>query len=251
MKALCTHLPNPFAPYQAVRTELRRPARIRHLAPRHGVNIAILNGRPVLRAEWCRRLRHGDDLVFATLPAGGGGGAQGGSNPMRTLLSVALLAFTGGASFAGMVGGLGLPATVLGGIQTAKVAGLAVSMLGMSAINALMPVRAAPAALQPSPTYSIEAQGNAARIGSVVPVQYGRMLSWPDLAAQPYTEYFGSDQYVFQLLCLGAGLYQVEEIRIEDTPISAFAEVDYQVVPPGAPVTLFPTAVVTSPEVSG
>lgn len=245
MKALCTTLPNPFDPRQAVQVDVRRRMRIRHLAPRSGVTVAFLNGRPVLRSEWRRRLSDGDQLVFAALPAGGGGGAGGGSNPIRTLLSVALLAFTGGAGFTAFMGNLGLTGVA------AKLGGVAVSMLGMSAINALMPVRTPASLPAPSPTYSLDAQGNAARLGTVIPVQYGRLLAWPDLAAQPYTEYFGDDQFVFQLLCLGAGEYDIEEIRIEDTPIAAFSEIQYEVIPPGGEVTLFPTAVTSSTEVSG
>lgn len=249
MKASVTLVRNPFDPASAERSQITRPQRIRHLAPRSGVVVAVLNGRPVLRAEWRRRLRTGDELTFLALPAGGGG--NGGSNPIRTLLSIALIAFTGGAAFAGWVGGLGLQATYLG-IETVKLAGLAVALVGMSAINALMPVRAGGNSLPtPSPTYQIDAQGNAARIGAVIPLHYGRLLVWPDLAALPYTEYFGEDQYVYQLLCLGAGEYDIEQIRIEDTPISAFSEIQTEVIPPGGTVTLFPTSVVSSTEVSG
>jgi hypothetical protein len=97
----------------------------------------------------------------------------------------------------------------------------------------------------------LQAQGNAARIDQPIPVQYGRMLSFPDFAAQPYVEFSGNEQYAYQLLCLGAGEFEVEELRIEDTPITAFSEIDTQIVPPGGQVTLFPTAVVTSVEVSG
>lgn len=244
MKASVTLYPNPFAPSEAVRSEVRRRTRIRHLAPRHGVTIAILNGRPVLRPAWRRKLSDGDALTFVQLPAGGGG-TQGGSSPMRTLLAIALMAWTGGASFAAA-----FPGAVLG-IETAKIAGLVVAVAGMSAINALFPAQAAASLPAASPTYTIDAQGNAARIGAVIPVQYGRMLSWPDLAAQPFTEYFGDEQYVYQLLALGMGDYAVEEIRIEDTPITSFAEVDCEVIPPGGDVTLFPAAVVTSTEVSG
>ncbi|SEO36306.1 Putative phage tail protein, partial [Gemmobacter aquatilis] len=78
-----------------------------------------------------------------------------------------------------------------------------------------------------------------------------RLLAYPDFAAQPYTEFAGGEQYLYQLLCLGAGQYDVEELRIEDTPVTSFEEIEYEVVAPGGDVTLFPTAVVTSVEVSG
>jgi hypothetical protein len=82
-------------------------------------------------------------------------------------------------------------------------------------------------------------------------VQYGRCIAYPDFASLPYTEYAGQEQYLYQLLCLGAGRYDIEAIRIEDTPIDSFEEITYEVIEPGGSVTLFPTAVVTVLEVAG
>jgi hypothetical protein len=145
------------------------------------------------------------------------------------------------------------------------------TMIGMALVNALIPPPKPPAAQMaaslaaPSPTYSLGAQGNQARIGQPIPVVYGRHISFPDFAAQPYTEYAGNEQYLYQLLTLGQGFYDIEQIRLEDTVIEAgpiedggihtaagsFEEIDYQIVQPGGVVTLFPVNVVTSNEVSG
>lgn len=78
MKAHCIRIDNPFDPIgsRAVAT-LRRPLRVRRLAPvGNAPVVAILNGKPLLRAGWRRRLRNGDHLVFWTLPRGRG------SNPL-------------------------------------------------------------------------------------------------------------------------------------------------------------------------
>jgi hypothetical protein len=69
---------------------------------------------------------------------------------------------------------------------------------------------------------------------------------FPDFAASPYVEYEGNEQYLYQLLCIGAGEYEIEQIRIEDSDISAFEEITYQVVNPGGTLSLFPAAVNTS-----
>lgn len=246
MRAVCLTIGNPFDPIGS-RTErlIRRPMRIRTLAPKTGPVVAILNGTPLLRAGWRRRLRHDDVVLFARLPAGGNAG--GGSNPARTLAMIALLAFAGGQAMGAIFG----EQVLFGTVTAAKLGSVAVVLVGSAAINALFPTQTPKGLPTPSPTYSIDAQGNAARIGAVIPVQYGRLLTWPDLAAQPYTEFSGNDQFVYQLLCLGAGQFDIEEIRIEDTPISSFAEIESQIVEPGAQVTLFPTQVVTSTEVSG
>ena len=126
---------------------------------------------------------------------------------------------------------------------------MGVQLAGSVLINALMPIPRSAAQPTASPTYTLTAQGNAACIEAPIPAQYGRVLSYPDFAAQPYWEYAGEEQYLYQLLCLGCGEFGVEQIRIEDTPISAVEEIETQIVPPGGNVTLFPTAVITSLEV--
>jgi len=103
----------------------------------------------------------------------------------------------------------------------------------------------------PSPTYSLQAQGNQARLSQPIPVVYGRHIVYPDLAATPYSLYQNNEQYLHQLHCVCQGEYDLEQIRIEDTPISSFEEIDYEIVSPGGTVTLFDTDVVTAPEVAG
>lgn len=252
MRAVCLTVANPFDPLGSRRLRhVRRRARIRALAPRgNRPVIAILNGRPVLRAEWRRKLRDGDMLSFVVLPRGGGGGGR--SNPLKIILSLVLLIFAPHiAGFALKALGLSATTTLIGGFTLGQATTLGVMLAGNALINALFPVRPPAALPAPSPTYSIQAQGNLARIEEPVPVQYGRLLVYPDYAAQPYTEFHGQEQYLYALLCLGEGEFDVEEIRIEDTPISSFEEVTTEVVEPGDRPTLFPTDVTTSVEVSG
>ncbi|OYU38600.1 MAG: phage tail protein [Pseudorhodobacter sp. PARRP1] len=251
MKAQCLTIFNPFDPLGSrVMQQVRRPLRVRRLAPPGSAPcIAILNGRPILRTEWRRRLRPSDQLVFCILPRGGGGG-QGGSNPLRMLLSIALTIFA--PQFGALLLGPELAGTaIFGSFTWGNAVGLGAMLVGQAAINALMPLPTPKQLPSASPTYSLGAQGNVARIEQAIPVQYGRMLAWPDFAAQPYAEYAGNEQFLYQLLCLGCGEFDIEQIRIEDTPISAFAEISYEVIPPHGQVTLFPTNVITSVEVSG
>ena len=250
MRAQCLTVYNPFDPLGSrVVQEVRRPVRLRKLAPPGSAPcIAILNGRPILRAEWRRRMRPGDQLVFCILPRGGGG--QGGSNPLRILLSIALTIFA--PQFGALLLGPELAGTaIFGSFTFGNAVGLGAMLVGQAAINALMPMPTPKQLPSASPTYSLGAQGNTARIEQAIPVQYGRLLAWPDFAAQPYAEYAGNEQYLYQLLCLGCGEFDIEQIRIEDTPITAFEEITYEVIEPGGQVTLFPTNVISSVEVSG
>ena len=133
-----------------------------------------------------------------------------------------------------------------------------IALVGTTLVNLLIPppkpsavtsnFGSAPA---PSPTYSLTAHGNRARLAQPIPVVYGRHRVYPDLAATPWTEYSGNEQYLHQLHCIGQGRYDLEQVRIEDTPIASFEEIETEIVPPGGSVTLFETDVVTAPEVAG
>lgn len=246
MKATLITCRDPFRP-QLHRdiVPLRCRRRLRALAPRTSQpHICLLNGRPVLRAEWGRRVRDGDVVAFVLLPQGGGG-----SNPLRLILQLAIIYVA--VQFGGPLGG----ALGFSGATASAVGAAIISVAGNVLLNALVPLPklggnyAASAAA--SPTYSLSASGNQARIEQPIPVIYGRHVVYPDFAAQPYVEFGGNEQFLYQLHVIGQGEYDIEAIRIEDTDINAFDEVEYQVVQPGAPVTLFPTQVVTSVEVSG
>lgn len=248
---------DPFRPHahRAV-APVRRRRRVRALAPKTKQPfIALLNGRPVPRAEWSQKIRNGDVLTFMVLPQGGGGG----SNPLRIILTLAVVIaapYLAGAALGTTFGAYA--ATALGGTQVFMgIAQAAIAFGGMALVNALVPPPKLGASglttslAAPSPTYSLAAQGNQARIDQPIPVLYGRNLIYPDFAAQPYVEFSGNEQYLYQLHLIGQGAYDIEAIRIEDTPIASFDEITYEVVAPNAPVTLFPTQVVTSIEVAG
>ena len=202
--------------------------------------ICVYQGRELLRSEYHQPIE--DNVCFVTLPTGG----KSGSDPLRLAAMLALTVYTGGLATAWQAAGWSTGAIV--GAQAG------IMMAGGMLINAVLPPpglphRAAPP--QGSPTYSLQAQGNAARLGSPIPVNYGRMRIYPDYAAQPYSEYDANEQYLYQLLCIGQGQNQVTDIRLQDTPLSHFDDVSTEIVPPMQKVTLFHTAVVSAPEAGG
>lgn len=210
--------------------------------------VAFLNGEPLLRADWERELGEGESLAFVDVDAIPQGGGGGGSNPLKTIALLAVSYYTLGAGAAWASGFEGAAAFAIKG---------GAYLVGTALVNALLPAPKSPSTLQaaalsaPSPTYSLQAQGNAARLEAAIPEQFGRMAAYPDFAAQPYQEFSGNEQYLYQLLCIGRGDYEIEQIRVEDTPISSFEEITYEVVGPNQPLTLFPANVISSPEVAG
>ena len=254
MKAYCVTVRDPFHPASSREVrQVGRRRRIRALAPRtQNPHIALLNGTPILRAGWNRRLRDGDTLAFVVLPQGG----NGGSNPLQMILMLAVMTFApemGMMAYQEATLAMGGTITSIG----STIAVAAATFAGMALVNVLVPPPKLPSDQQaaamaaPSPTYNTQAQGNLARLDAAIPVQYGRLCAYPDFAAQPYAEYAGNEQYLYQLLCLGMGEYAIEAIRIDDTPISSWAEIDYEVIAPGGTITKFPANVTTSSEVSG
>lgn len=254
MRASVTVVRSELSGERETRTITRR-RRIRTIAPRTNLPmICVLNGVPVLRrgGGWKRCVEDGDTVTFVIRPLGRGGGSM----VLKVLMMVALAAAavaTGGAaaSLMGFVAG-SMAATA----ATAAV-GAAVFTAGSMALNALMGTPKPPGTLQfqaqaaPSPTYTLGAQGNRARIGEAVPEIFGRHLVYPDFAAEPYTEFAGNEQYLYQLFAIGAGEYEIEQLRIEDTAIENFPEVTHELIAPGATVSLFPVNVTTAAEVAG
>ena len=220
------------------------------------------NGLSVLRADWSNTIiRDGDIVTFLPLPLGGGGG---GKNPLRTVLMIAVMvvATVYGGPLGAQLGislnagaGMGIAA---GAVQAA-VGGAIIAFAGTTLINAVIPAPrpsgmdfgSAGSAIAPSPTYSLSAQGNQARLGQPIPVLYGRHMIYPNLASIPYQEFVDNEQYIFQLHVIGQGEYDMEQVRIEDTPITSFEEVETEIIAPGGSVTLFESNVVTAPEVAG
>ena len=255
MIANIVHARNPFNPWRDRDLyAVESPLTITDWIERRQVvfdlpTICVVNGAPVLRAEWSRRVIVADDVVvFAALPQGGGDG----SNPLAIVAMIAVSVFA-----PGIAGALAKTLSIAEGTLGFALLKGAVAFAGMALVNALIPAPKpnAPQTMReiaaPSPTYTMQAQGNQARLGSPIPAIYGTHLIYPDFAARPYAEFVANEQYLYQLFVIGQGYYTIDEIRIEDTPIAVFDNVTYEIVAPGGNVTLFPTNVASSGEVVG
>lgn len=249
-----THIINPFQPNKGrVSCALEKEYTVWDIVKSQHIDlskptICLINGVAQLRKCWNDIIKANSVVAFVTLPQGGGGKS---SSPLQVVLMVAVVVatvYTGGAVGAAY-------GAVWGGVAAAGV-----SMTGSFLVNTFVPTPRASlngmsssssSISAQSPTYSLQAQGNQARLGNPIPVIYGKHLVYPDFASQPYYGYINNEQYVYQLHCIGQGEYDIEQIRIEDTPISSFEEITYQIINPGEHNTLFRDDVVTSPEVAG
>lgn len=198
---------------------------------RNGAFVVFLNGTPVVQADWNTVLSDRDLVQVSRLPKGGGGGSNIGK-----IIGIVVLAVT--AFFAvGALAAVGVAAVGL-----------------MTLVSGIVPTPPKPnerTGENDSSTYSLSAQGNVARLLQAMPRIYGRVKATPDLAANPYSEYEGNQQYIYQLFCVSLGSVEIESIQFDDSNINDFVDAEYQIVNPGEPVTLFPDNVITSDAVNG
>lgn len=105
------------------------------------------------------------------------------------------------------------------------------------------------------PVFNLSGEKNQVRFNQPIEDAYGRCRLWPSVGALSYNQYVNNDQLLYQLLCIGQGSYEIEQVEgvdqifIEDTPIQNFQETEYEIVEPGQPLTLFRDNVTTSSEV--
>lgn len=254
MQATLNICSNPFHPtLDRVQKPIGRKLKINTLVQKYQIDltkpvICYLNGAPILRKRWTQTICDGDVICFVYLPQGGGGG----SNPLSMVLMIGLMIF---APYMAPILGAAMGVTSAVGVGLIQAG---IMIVGKALINALIPPPKPPSSHQlssmasASPTYSIGAQGNQARIGQAIPVLYGTMRMYPDFAAQPYAEYENNDQYLYQLFVITQGRAILSEINIEDSPITSFgSDYEVEIIEPNTHSTLYPTEVYNVNEVAG
>lgn len=199
------------------------------------VTLVTRAGIAVIAPRWWRvtRPRPGVQVVIRRVA---------GRDALRSVLSVLITvaAISIGQFYVGsFLGAAGLSAT--GGALLSA----GISLVGNLLLNALIPVRR-PASDNANPSYTISAFRNTARPGDPVPLVLGRHRYAPPFAATSFTEVVGNDQYVRALFCLGYGPLNIDDIRIGDTPIGNYSDIEVETRegrPGDLPVTLYPRQV--------
>lgn len=188
----------------------------------------------VLREHWhCVRPNPGVRVVIRIVPAEG---------VLKAVLSivVSVAAVALGGAFGGMMGtAFGLSQATWTAIGT-----LGASMIGNLLINALIPP---PKPSKQRQSYSISGLRNRMDPDGAVPFVLGTMRYAPPFAATPYTEIVGDDQYIRALFCFGEGELQITDMRLGETSLAEFDEVETEVrygVEGELPCSLFPSQVV-------
>lgn len=204
-----------------------------------------IDGAYIPRDKWAAvRPKAGTVMTLRIVPMGGGGG----KNPLRTVLSLALIAASPMIA-ASIAGALGVTAgTTFMGISAARIITAGVNLLGRLTLNALAPPGKPRfgAGLQESPTLFIQGARNQAYPFARVPKVLGKHRFVPPLGALPYTETAGNDQYLRMIFVWGYGPLHISDIKIGETPIEQFDGVDIETrqgYADDAPLTLYSNSV--------
>ncbi len=198
---------------------------------------AWIEGEYIPAAEWASyRPRAGQRIEFRLLPAGGG-------DTLRTVLTLGLviammvaapalagwLAGAGGGMFGGSLAIAGASLSVGGAALYA--AGMAGMMFaGSMLINAIAPIRPPDGGDYSTikPKHRLQGGSNTPTPYSPIPVVLGQHRYTPPGAAEPYVETEGGETYLRMVVCWGYGPLDISDVRIGDTPIGTFEEVQQQ-----------------------
>jgi len=208
-----------------------------------------IDGEPLPRDRWGMIEPDRDAHVLIHALVHGGGGKK---NPLRTILSIVVVVLAVAASVY-FPPAMGLVKGSLAYAFASAAAATVVSTAGMMLVNAIAPVRAATVSsnsqsYSDSSTYFIQGASNQMQPFGTVPVILGKHRFTPPLGTAPYTELLGSDEYLRMLFIWGYGPLKIEDIRIGDTPIASYDEVEIETVEgrsTDAALTLMPGVVHT------
>lgn len=217
---------------QTLQAMLLEGSRGRDIGPTVRVEIG---GYEVPRELWANvRPKAGVPIHCTVMPAGGGGG----SKILRTVLLVALTYFT-----AGVASGAFLSGVSVAGLSGATLAA-GISMVGMLAINALVPPPKPPsfgggsAGDAPGRWNALTGSSNQMTQYGAIPFVLGECKVFPPHAAMPYSEVLGDVTYQRLMFDLGhdwggpddSTVYMsVTDIKIGETDIASFSEVEYEI----------------------
>ena len=157
--------------------------------------------------------------IYIKLTPGGGG------NMLRNILM--LVVVLAAAFFAPMiVGALGFAAGSLGATILTPLISMGITMLGMFLINMLIPPPKGP---KISERNFLDALRNRFNPFGPLPRIIGKKRVYPVMAAHPYTESSGKKRYLRAMLLVGFGPLRISDIRIGETPITAYNNIEIEV----------------------
>lgn len=170
-------------------------------------------------------------------------GGDDGKDFLGILFSVALI---GLGAFFGPALGAYLAPTLTVAQQGFLGAGV-INLFGSLAMNALIPAQSPKMTargqnIKESPTLAITGAQNRINPYGVVPRVFGQHKVFPTMAAMPYTEIAGNEQFLRLLFDFGYGELELTDLKIGNTTLSEFEDVETEIrygTPTDDPITIY------------
>lgn len=203
--------------------------------------VVFIDDHEISPEYWMRvRPKPGHTVTARILPVPmGGGGGGGGKSPLRTVLTIAVIAasfYLGPALGAAL--GFTETAVILG--QTinlaAAVGGVLISVAGNLLINTIAPVRPPQMASlsgvgqsTESPSLFLSGSSNRLRPFEAVPSVLGYYRIRPPKGAKTFTEVLGDHNVLRDLFVIGYGKLELSDWQIGNTPITSYGDYELEV----------------------
>ncbi|MBN8917730.1 MAG: hypothetical protein J0I31_19205 [Rhizobiales bacterium] len=162
--------------------------------------------------------------------------------PGDALKSILGILVTIAAAFvAPMVAGALLPLLGISGATANMIATAGLALMGNMLLNAFIPGQQPKDETKQSPTYGFSGYRNTENLDGPFPVVLGQHRMAPVFICSPYTEVVGDELYSVGYAVFGHGPLRISNIRIGETPISHFRDVQYELregYPDDEPITL-------------
>ncbi len=69
----------------------------------------------------------------------------------------------------------------------------------------------------PSSSYNLNSKQNVAKLGEPIPIVYGNVRIYPSLVEQPFKRFEANEEYIYQLMCLGADDVVVDKVMVAES----------------------------------
>ena len=186
------------------------------------VSVSI-EGEYIPRAMWERmRPKAGTQITIARYP-------QGKTVKKIIVIVLLVLIYIFAPYIAPYLQGLGMSV-----LASQVVAGI-ITMVAVMAVTALIPPPELPKMGSDSQgaefnrLNAITGTSNQATPYGTIPMVIGQCRFYPTFASNPYTEILGDQQYLRMLLDLGYGDLEISDIKIGETSIDTFDNVEYEI----------------------
>lgn len=208
--------------------------------------LVAIDGEPV-PAEWWEhvRPRAGHLVTVRVIPRGSSGGSSD-KGWIGIIAGIVLIIV--GIVVGILAGWTGIGAVVAGALISAGI-GLVIS----GAATLLFPPPQLPKMKElagDQPVFAITGSRNVANPWGAVPRVFGRHKIFPPHGALPFTELVGNDEFLHQIFVLGYGPLTLSDLRIGDTPLAQFTDVDVEIrqgFPSDGPLSIYSRDVAQEP----